>query len=51
VTRAGGLDVEKDWDNILSLGEQQFLAFARLLLAAPRFVLLDRSALPSRHTR
>jgi len=42
MTRAGGLDVEKDWDDILSLGEQQLLAFARLLLAAPRFVLLDR---------
>jgi ABC-type uncharacterized transport system, permease and ATPase components len=40
--RAGGLDVEQDWDNILSLGEQQLLAFARLLLAAPRFAFLDR---------
>ena len=42
VTRAGGLDVEKDWDDILSLGEQQLLAFARLLLAAPQFAFLDR---------
>ncbi len=42
VTRAGGLDVEKDWDDILSLGEQQLLAFARLLLAAPLFAFLDR---------
>jgi len=40
--RAGGLDLEHDWDDMLSLGEQQSLAFARLLLAAPRFAFLDR---------
>jgi putative ATP-binding cassette transporter len=40
--RAGGLDREQDWDDLLSLGEQQSLAFARLLLAQPRFALLDR---------
>jgi vitamin B12/bleomycin/antimicrobial peptide transport system ATP-binding/permease protein len=40
--RAGGLDVERDWDDVLSLGEQQTLALARVLLAAPRFVVLDR---------
>jgi vitamin B12/bleomycin/antimicrobial peptide transport system ATP-binding/permease protein len=44
VAQAGGLDVEHDWDNLLSLGEQQQLAFARVVLAAPRFVLLDRPA-------
>jgi len=33
-----------DWDDLLSLGEQQQLAFARVVLAAPRFVLLDRPA-------
>ncbi|MGX2039902.1 ABC transporter ATP-binding protein/permease [Methylocaldum sp. MU1018] len=42
LARSGGLDVEKDWDDILSLREQQLLAFARLLLAAPRFAFLDR---------
>jgi len=42
VERAGGLDVEKDWDDLLSLGEQQLLAFARVFLAAPTFVFLDR---------
>jgi putative ATP-binding cassette transporter len=42
LARADGLDTEKDWDDILSLGEQQLLAFARLLLAAPRFAFLDR---------
>ena len=40
--RAGGLDVEKDWDDILSLGEQQQLAFARLILAAPAYAFLHR---------
>jgi putative ATP-binding cassette transporter len=39
--RVGGLDVERDWPNTLSIGEQQVLAFARLLLARPRFVILD----------
>ena len=49
VTRAGGLDVEKDWDDILSLGEQQILAFARLLLAAPQFAFLDRPGTALNH--
>ncbi|MEI6414391.1 MAG: SbmA/BacA-like family transporter [Pseudomonadota bacterium] len=40
--RAGGLDVEQDWVSILSLGEEQLLAFTRLLLAAPTFAFLDR---------
>jgi putative ATP-binding cassette transporter len=43
-TRAGGLHVERDWENILGLGEQQLLAVARLVLAHPRFVLLDHLA-------
>ncbi|QXP82640.1 ABC transporter ATP-binding protein/permease [Methylococcus sp. Mc7] len=42
VARVGGLDVEQDWPGILSLGEQQLLAIARLLLASPRFVFLER---------
>ena len=42
VARAGGLDVERDWDDILSLDEQQLASCARLLLAAPQFVFLDR---------
>jgi putative ATP-binding cassette transporter len=40
--KAGGLDVERDWDEVLSLGEQQMLSFARLALAAPRYAVLDR---------
>jgi putative ATP-binding cassette transporter len=44
LARAGGLDVERDWDDILSLGEQQLLAFARILLAKPRIAFLDRAS-------
>ena len=40
--RFGGLENEQDWANLLSLGEQQLLAIARVLVSAPRFVLLDR---------
>ncbi len=40
--RMGGLDVERDWDDALSLGEQQLLSVARVLLAAPRFAFLER---------
>jgi putative ATP-binding cassette transporter len=40
--RIGGLDTAHDWDAILSLGEQQLIACARLLLAAPQFAFLDR---------
>jgi putative ATP-binding cassette transporter len=39
--RVGGLDAEHDWSSILSRGEQQQLAFARLLLIGPRFAFLD----------
>ena len=41
--RVGGLDAVLDWPNILGTGEQQRLAFARLLLARPNFVFLDES--------
>jgi putative ATP-binding cassette transporter len=40
--RAGGLDAHQDWDRLLSLGEQQLVAFARMFLAAPQFAFLDR---------
>jgi len=36
------LDVERDWDDVLSLGEQHLLSVARVILAAPYFVFLDR---------
>jgi putative ATP-binding cassette transporter len=45
VARAGGLDVERDWDDLLSIDEQQLLLLARVLLAGPRFAVLDRPAL------
>ena len=41
--RAGGLDAGLDWARTLSIGEQQRLAFARLLLTAPRFAFLDEA--------
>ncbi len=41
--RFGGLEVEADWGKILSLGEQQRVAFARVLLAKPRYVILDEA--------
>jgi vitamin B12/bleomycin/antimicrobial peptide transport system ATP-binding/permease protein len=41
LVRAGGLDLERNWNELLSLGEQQLLAFARVILAEPAFVMLD----------
>jgi ABC-type uncharacterized transport system fused permease/ATPase subunit len=38
-----GLDAEMDWANTLSLGEQQRLAFARLLVNKPSLAILDES--------
>ena len=43
IGRCDGLDAEADWTTTLSLGEQQRLAFARLLLAKPQLALLDES--------
>ena len=37
------LEETERWDRILSLGEQQRLAFARLLLHRPRWVFLDEA--------
>jgi len=36
-------NVKQDWPRLLSLGEQQRLAFARLLLNSPRYVILDEA--------
>jgi putative ATP-binding cassette transporter len=41
--RIGGFDIEVDWAKLLSLGEQQRIAFARVLLTKPRYVLLDEA--------
>ncbi|MCA3170897.1 MAG: ABC transporter ATP-binding protein/permease [Burkholderiales bacterium] len=39
----GRLDEEADWSRILSLGEQQRLAFARLLINQPHIAFLDEA--------
>lgn len=41
--RVGGFDVELNWSDVLSLGEQQRLAFARLLVTRPRYAILDEA--------
>jgi putative ATP-binding cassette transporter len=41
--RVGGFDAVLDWGQLLSLGEQQRLAFARLLLAKPGYAILDEA--------
>jgi putative ATP-binding cassette transporter len=41
--RFGGLDAIEDWDHVLSMGEQQRVAFARLLLTHPRYAILDEA--------
>ncbi len=43
VDRYPNLDIKQDWPRILSLGEQQRLAFARLLLNSPQFAVLDEA--------
>lgn len=39
----GDLDTVVDWSNMLSLGEQQRIAFARLFLRQPQFAFLDEA--------
>lgn len=39
----GDLDRVVDWTNVLSLGEQQRVAFARLFLHQPKFAFLDEA--------
>jgi vitamin B12/bleomycin/antimicrobial peptide transport system ATP-binding/permease protein len=41
--RLGGLDADLDWGKVLSVGEQQRLAVARVLLTRPRYVMLDEA--------
>ncbi|KAJ6817448.1 putative ABC transporter D family member 2, chloroplastic isoform X1 [Iris pallida] len=43
LSRFDGLDSMHEWSSVLSLGEQQRLAFARLLLSKPKLALLDES--------
>ncbi|MDZ8257989.1 ABC transporter ATP-binding protein/permease [Nostoc sp. ChiQUE01b] len=43
LSRVDGFDTEVPWENILSVGEQQRLAFARLLVTHPSFTILDEA--------
>ncbi|MBI3731542.1 MAG: ABC transporter ATP-binding protein/permease [Burkholderiales bacterium] len=41
--RVGGLSAVHDWEKLLSVGEQQRMAFARILVHAPSIVILDEA--------
>ena len=41
--RFDGFDSERDWADVFSLGEQQRIAFARILIAKPKYVILDEA--------
>ncbi|MEM8502752.1 MAG: ABC transporter ATP-binding protein/permease [Cyanobacteria bacterium P01_D01_bin.1] len=41
--RFGGLDTIHDWASVLSLGQQQRLAFARILLSQPAYAMMDEA--------
>lgn len=43
LNRVDNFDIELPWENLLSLGEQQRLAFARLLVTNPSFTILDEA--------
>lgn len=38
-----GLNAQENWENVLSLGEQQRVAFARVLISQPRYAILDEA--------
>ncbi|MEL6263596.1 MAG: ABC transporter ATP-binding protein/permease [Cyanobacteria bacterium J06626_6] len=41
--RFGGFSAEEDWGDVLSLGEQQRLSFARVLIHKPAYTILDEA--------
>jgi vitamin B12/bleomycin/antimicrobial peptide transport system ATP-binding/permease protein len=41
--RHGGFNAERNWAEVLSLGEQQRLIFARLLIHQPSYAILDEA--------
>lgn len=43
IQKHGGFDAVRDWGKVLSLGEQQRIAFARVLISSPDFVFLDEA--------
>lgn len=42
-SRHGGLDAVCEWGKVLSLGEQQRIAFARVILSNAEYILLDEA--------
>lgn len=51
LARCVDIDTEQKWTSLLTIGEQQLLVCARVLLARPRFVMLERlSVTLERHT-
>lgn len=43
IAKQGGLGAERDFSKVLSLGEQQRVSFARVLISKPKFVFLDEA--------
>jgi putative ATP-binding cassette transporter len=43
VVEAHGMRTPRDWATLLSMGEQQRIAFARLFITRPRFAILDEA--------
>lgn len=43
IRHSGGIDANLDWSRVLSLGEQQRISFARILISRPQFVFMDES--------
>lgn len=43
VERFDGFEAEEEWGDVLSLGEQQRLSFARVLLHQPHYAILDEA--------
>jgi putative ATP-binding cassette transporter len=43
LAKHGGLDAVRDWAKVLSLGEQQRIAFARVLISGAKYVFLDEA--------
>ncbi len=42
VARVGGVDTIRDWNEVLSLGEQQLFSCVRAIAANPDFIVIDR---------
>lgn len=49
VVNAANLDVEQDWGTVLSPREQQLLAIANVLIAAPRYLLVEKGEVTFGH--